>query len=144
MATLFLLLFSLTPLWAQNLSSEAEFQQKKDFMNSRFEDFFSRQMQIQRNNELREKGAVDMGPIRSSQEKVKEKAREEYVRIRPKPQDKEPARIADEKERAAQTKKMGEYQKSYAQRQRELEKLFSKSRKVPSEYDSGLKDPSVD
>jgi len=144
MATLFLLLFSLSPLWAQNMSSEAEFKQKKGFMNSRFEDFFSRQMQIQRNNELREKSAVEMGPIRNADEKKREKAREDYVRTRPKPQDKEPARISDEKARAAEVKKMSEYQKSYAQRQRELERLFSTSRKVPPEYDSGLKDPAVD
>lgn len=142
MATLFLLLFSLPPLWAQNLSTEVEFQQKKDFMNSRFDDFFNRQMQIQKHNEQREKAAGEIAPVRSAAEKSKEKIRQEYVRTRPKPQDREPARLADERERATATKKMLEYEKNYAQRQQDLRQMFSKSRKVPPEYDSGLKNPS--
>ncbi len=142
MATLFLLLLSLSTSWGQNLSGEAEFQQKKEFLNSRFEDFFSRQQQLQNVNEQREKAATEVGPARVQEEKQKEKERLEYVRTRPKPADREADRIAHEKAQAEMAKQMNEYRKNYVQRQDTLMKMFSKSRQVPPEYDSGLVDPA--
>lgn len=141
MATLFLLLLSLSPSWGQNITGEAEFQQKKEFLNSRFEDFFNRQQQIENVNEQREKAATEIGPTRIKEEKTKELLRQEYVRNRPKPADREADRIAHEKAQAEMAKQMNEYRKNYVQRQETLMKMFSKSRQVPPEYDSGLVNP---
>lgn len=143
MATLFLLLLSLNSSWAQNLTGEEEFQGKKQFMNSRFDDFFARQQEIQKQNEMRDKAAGEMAPARIAHEKAKEKARQDYIKTRPKPLDREADRIAHEKEQAAMTKQMNEYRKNYVQRQETLIKMFSNSRKVPPEYDSGLVDPAT-
>lgn len=124
------------------MSEDAEFQQKKEFMNSRFEDFFNRQQQLQNTNEQRDKAAGEMGPARLQEEKNKELARQEYIRNKPKPADKEADRIAHEKAQAEMAKQMNEYRKGYVQRQEMLMKMFSTSKKVPSEYDSGLVDPA--
>ena len=142
MATLFFLLLSLSTSWGQNLTGEAEFQQKKEFLSSRFDDFFARQQQLQNMSEQREKAAGEVGPARIQEEKNKEKARQEYVRNRPKPADREADRIAHEKAQAELAKQMNEYRKNYVQRQETLMKMFSKSRQVPPEYDSGLVDPA--
>jgi hypothetical protein len=134
------------PLWAATergptLAPEAnEFQHRRDYLRSRYEDFYMHYDFLYRYDSHKMDGSSDLRVSRQQVEREKEKARKEYLRTRKTPGPY--LHIEDGSEKAmAEAKEREPFRREFIQNRAALERLEKSVPSLPENVSSGLVDP---
>jgi hypothetical protein len=113
-----------------DFTEEADFQDRLNYLNNRYEGFFVHQRNQGRWEARRRSGVPDVKKERKRYEQYREKVRNDFVRQPPK--DMEPLRLRWEAQQEKQRQKHAERRRQFAKQRARLEAIEVSAKKIPA------------